>query len=157
MEDKSCERQGMNHTDHAAKNACAGLDATLVQRVQEAANQTGDLRASVVIALLATALLRPTDVPRLQIEHLVWDGPEVVIQGPGTARSGRPVRLSPHDSALLADYLAERMDADGTMPDRGPLLVGGRTPAGNAERIPPGSAAGGPRAARRDVRPVSNT
>lgn len=126
----SREEQGdercINGARPEAERVCTGRDARLIQRVREAADQTGDLRAAVVIALLATALLRPTDLPRLQIEHLVWDGPEVVIHGPGPDRTGLPIRLSRQDSALLADYLAERINDDGTLPTHGPLLVGER-------------------------------
>ncbi len=102
------------------------LDSQVVQRLIEAAHQTGNLRDALVIELLASSGMRASEVAGIQIEALERRERTVWIRIIGTGNKVRRIPLPTHLGPLIDRYVATRPAVDGAIPTTGPLLVGQR-------------------------------
>jgi integrase/recombinase XerC len=102
------------------------LDPRVMQRLIEAAHQTGVLRDAVIIELLAASGMRASEVAGIQCEHLERGERTLWVRVVGTGKKIRRIPLPAHVGQLIDQYLATRSGPTGPLPTSGPLLVGQR-------------------------------
>lgn len=102
------------------------LESHVVQRLVEAAHQTGDLRDAVIIELLAASGMRASEVAGIQIAALERGERTMWVRIVGTGNNVRRIPLPTHVGLLIDQYLATRSSPTGDLPTTGSLLVGQR-------------------------------